>query len=302
MEARGYAPSLSLGCVAAGGTLGALIPPSGILIIFALLTESSIGQLFVAAVIPGILAVIAYLLTIAAVVRFRPDAVPPASATEEGQLVRALKRSGSVVALFGAVIGGMYLGIFTATEAAAVGAFGAFLIALLRGRLKKGNLWTIMAETTTSTAIIYGIIFGVLIFSLFVNVSELTERVTAFIATLEVAPIVIILMILLVYLALGCLMDSVTIMFITVPVVTPVILGLGYDMLWWGIINLVVIEIGQITPPFGLNLFVMKSMTDTRLQTIYRGVLPFCAADFIKLAILVLAPALALWLPSTMFE
>ena len=160
-----------------------------------------------------------------------------------------------------------------------------------------------MAETTTSTAMIYGIIFGVLIFSMFVNVSELTVRFTDFIANLDLAPILIVLMILLVYVMLGCLMDSVTIMFITVPVVTPVILHMGYDILWWGIINLVVIEIGQITPPFGLNLFVLKSMSpEVRLKTVYAGVMPFCVADFAKLAILVLIPALCLWLPSTMFN
>jgi C4-dicarboxylate transporter DctM subunit len=303
MQARGYAPPLALGCVAAGGTLGALIPPSAVLIIFALLTEASIGQLFVAAILPGLLAVVLYLAAIVVTVRVNPTSVPPAEKGEAGAVIRALRGSGAVVLLFGAVIGGMYTGVFTATEGAAVGAFGAFLIALFRGRLKAENLWHVMAETTASTALIYGIIFGVLIFALFIDVSELAIRFSAFIAGLDFAPVLIILFILLIYVALGCLMDSWTIMFITVPVVTPVVLGMGYDLLWWGIINLVVIEIGQITPPFGLNLFVLKGMSpNVPLGTVYRGVLPFCIADFIKLFILVLLPPLSLWLPSTMFN
>jgi tripartite ATP-independent transporter DctM subunit len=303
MRARGYAPQFSLGCVAAGGTLGALIPPSGPLIIFALLTEASIGQLFVAAIVPGLIAVLLYLTAITVAVRGNPRLVPEAARTVPGELRAALRRSGAVAVLFGAVIGGMYSGIFTATEAAAVGAFGAFLVALARRRLSGGVFWRVMAETTASTAMIYSLIFGVLTFSFFVNVSELPDKLTALVAGLHVAPLVIIAMILLVYLFLGCVMDSFTVMVITVPIVTPIILHLGYDMVWWGIINLVVIETGLITPPFGLHLFVLKSMSpDVSLGAIYRGVLPFCAADFVKLFLLVLFPVISTWLPSTMFH
>lgn len=303
MRARGYAPQFSLGCVAAGGTLGALIPPSGPLIIFALLTEASIGQLFVAAIVPGLIAVALYLAAISITVRVRPDYAPEAVKAAPGELLAAIRRSGAVVALFGSVIGGMYTGIFTATEASAVGAFGAFLVALLRRRLSGGVFWRVMAETTASTAMIYSLIFGVLTFSFFVNVSELPEKLTAFVVSLQAAPIVIIGLILLVYLFLGCIMDSFTVMVITVPIVTPIILHLGYDMVWWGIINLVVVETGLITPPFGLHLFVLKSMTPgVPLGTIYKGVLPYCAADFVKLFLLILFPILSTWLPSTMFH
>jgi C4-dicarboxylate transporter, DctM subunit len=301
MQARDYAPSFSAGCVAAGGTLGALIPPSGPLIIFALLTEASIGQLFVAAVVPGLLATVFYILTIAIVVRMRPEVAPPRAKVAASELGAAIRNCGAVALLFGAVIGGMYSGIFTATEAAAVGAFGAFVIALARGRLRPAQFWSVMSETTSSTALIYTIIFGVLAFSFFVGVSGLPERATAFVGALTLPPIAIILLILLVYLALGCIMDSFTVMIVTVPIVTPIILNLGYDMVWWGIINLVIVEPGLITPPFGLHLFVLKSMLPQEpLERIYRGVLPFCVADFTKLLLLLLFPILVLWLPSGM--
>jgi C4-dicarboxylate transporter, DctM subunit len=302
MRSRGYSPALANGCVAAGGTLGALIPPSTPLIVFALLTETSIGQLFVAAIVPGLLATLLYLLTVTAVVRLRPGTAPPAVKSRPGELLRALRSSGAVVTLFGIVIGGMYGGVFTATEAASVGAFGAFLLALARGKLKAGVFWSVMTDTTASTAMIYGLIFGVLIFSFFIGVTELPSKASAFVGGLQVPPLVIIAMILLVYLLFGCVMDSFTVMIITVPIVTPIILHMGYDLVWWGVINLVAIEIGLITPPFGLNLFVLKSLVpDLRLSVVYRGVLPFCAADLLKLVLLVLFPVLCLWLPSTMY-
>ena len=303
MRARGYSPGLANGCVAAGGTLGALIPPSTPLIVFALLTESSIGQLFVAAIVPGLLAALLYLLTIALVVRFQPGAAPAAAQARSGELLTALRRAGAVVMLFGVVIGGMYGGVFTSTEAAAVGAFGAFLLALVRGKLHTRVFWSVMADTTASTAMIYGLIFGVLIFSFFIGVTELPAKATAFAGALDVPQLVIIAMILIVYLMFGCIMDSFTVMIITVPIVTPIILNMGYDLIWWGVINLVAVEIGLVTPPFGMNLFVLKSLVpDVPLAAIYRGVLPFCVADFVKLALLVLFPILSLWLPSTMFS
>ena len=303
MRARGYSPGLANGCVAAGGTLGALIPPSTPLIVFALLTETSIGQLFVAAIVPGLLATLLYLLTITAVVHLQPGAAPPAVRARSGELLTALRRSGAVVVLFGIVIGGMYSGVFTSTEAAAVGAFGAFALALARGKLSRDVFWSVMAETTASTAMIYGLIFGVLIFSFFIGATELPAKATAFVSALQVPPLAIIAMIIVIYLAFGTIMDSFTVMIITVPIVTPLILHMGYDMVWWGVINLVAVEIGLVTPPFGMNLFVLKSIIpDVPLSTVYRGVLPFCAADFVKLALLVLFPILSLWLPSTMFS
>jgi tripartite ATP-independent transporter DctM subunit len=265
------------------------------------LSEASIGQLFIAAIIPGILAAVLFISTIAIVVRFAPDLAPPPEKSDSSELLGAVRRSGAAIVLFGAVIGGMYSGVFTATEAAAVGAFGAFIVALLRGKLRPAQFWGVMSETTASTALIYTIIFGVLIFSFLVAASALPERATAFVSSLSLPPSVIIAMILVVFLALGCIMDSFTVMIVTVPIITPVIIHMGYDIVWWGIINLVVVEMGLITPPFGLHLFLLKSMVPSLpLERLYRGVIPFCIADFLKLLLLLAFPILALWLPSGM--
>jgi len=303
MRARGYAPGLATGCVAAGGTLGALIPPSAPLIVFALLTEASIGQLFVAALVPGVIAMALYLATIGILVRIDPDVAPPPARMRAGEFVAALRQCGAVALLFGGVIGGMYAGVFTATEAAAVGAFGAFLVALVRGKLRPATFWSVMGETTGSTALIYGLIFGALSFSFFVGISAIPEKAMALVGGLALEPVLVIALILLVYLVLGCVMDSFAVMVITVPIVTPLILHMGYDMVWWGIVMLCVVETGMITPPFGLNVFVLKTMVDdVPMGRIFRGVIPFVAADFIKLALLVAIPAIVLWLPSTMYR
>jgi tripartite ATP-independent transporter DctM subunit len=303
MRARGYSPALATGCVAAGGNLGALIPPSGPLILFALLTEASIGQLFIAAIMPGLLAFLLYSAAVMCYVRFAPSSVPPATRMQSSELAAALRQCGPVVVLFGSVIGGMYTGVFTATEAAAVGAFLAFLLALVRGRLRAATFWQVMAETTESTALIYTLIFGALSFSFFVGITSLPERLTGFIAELDVAPLVIVALILLIYVGLGCIMDSFAILVITVPVVTPLILFLGYDMVWWGIINLVIVEMSTLTPPFGIHVFVLKALVrDVPMAIIFKGVFSFVAADVVKLALLVLFPAITLWLPSTMFK
>lgn len=301
MQERRYSPEFAAGCVAAGGTLGALIPPSSPLIIFALLTEASIGQLFVAAIVPGLIATALYLLAIVVSVRVRPSLVPPAEKPERGAVLAALKNCGAVTLLFGTVIGGMYSGVFTATEAAAVGAFVAFVISLLRGKLRGAEFWSVMVDTTLSTAMIYTLVFGVLAFSFFVGVSGLPEMASTFVGTLQLSPVAVLAIILLIFLVLGCIMDSFTVMVITVPILTPLVLHLGYDLVWWGIINLVVVEMGLVTPPFGLHLFVLKSMVpEVPLERIYVGVLPFCIADFFKLALLLLFPILTLWLPLQM--
>lgn len=301
MKARGYAPTLANGCIAAGGTLGSLIPPSAPIILFALLTEASIGQLFIAAVIPALLAVLLYLVTIVIVVRLDPASAPQVVSAEPGARRAALAGCGPVFGLFGVVIGGLYTGVFTATESAAVGAVSAFLIALFRGQLNRTRFWTVMGETTAVTAMIYGLIFGALTFSFFVGVTQLPEMLTSFVGDLGLAPIAVIFVLVIAYLLLGSVMDSYAIMLITVPVVTPLVLGLGYDLIWWGIVMLIVVETGLITPPFGINLFILRSLqSDVPLSTIFRGTVPFVLADFTRLTLLILVPALALWLPQTM--
>lgn len=302
MRARGYSPAFATGCCAAGGTLGALLPPaSGPLILFALLSEASIGQLFVASLIPGLLAVALYLLTAAIYVRVSPSSAPVDTTIARGDVWKAAKRCGPGALLFGSVVGGIYSGVFTATEAAAVGAFEAFLCALFRSRLKGKAFWHVMAETTMTTALIYGLIFGAQIFSFFVGISALTEAATSYMATLDWSPVWIITLILVIFLLLGSLMESFAVMVITVPVVTPLVLHLNYDLLWWGVINLCVVETGLIHPPLGLNVFVLKSMQpDVPMATIYKGVTPFVIADLVKLALLVAFPSISLWLVTTM--
>ena len=301
MTRRGYAPSLSTATVAAGGTLGALVPPSGVIILFALLTEESIAALFVAAMIPALVALLLYFATIWLTIRLTPGLVPHVETGARSDLIPALIGAFPVIVLFAVVIGGLYGGVFTATESAAVGAVGAFLLALGRGRLNRHALLRVFSETTASTAMIYALIFGALIFSFFINLGGTPQMVTDWIGGLDARPLVILGVLIVFYLLLGSVMDSFAVMVITVPVVTPLVLDLGYDILFWGVLMLVVVETGMITPPFGMNLFVLKALQkDVKLATVMRGVVPFILADLVKIALLVAVPALSLWLPSTM--
>jgi len=304
MRARGYSPALATGCCAAGGTLGPIVPPgSGPIIVYALLTEASIGQLFVASVGPAILTILFYFLTVMIYVRVAPGSAPKTREREPGELTATLRRCIPVGILVFAVMGGLYFGIFTDTESAAVGAFGAFLLAAYRGKLGGGAFWSVMAETTATTAMIYALIFGAQIFSFFVGVSTLTQTATAYVASLNWPPLAVIGLILIGYLLLGSLMEAFAVMVITVPIVTPLVLSQCYDLIWWGIIMLIVVEVGMIHPPLGLNVFVLKSiLPDVRLSTIYKGVMPFCAMDLLKLVLMVVFPAITLWLPSTMLH
>lgn len=305
MVGRGYAPGLAAGTVAAGGTLGALIPPSIPLVFFALLTEASIGQLFIAAVIPALLGVLLYLIAIAIYIRLAPHAAPMESAPANwSEIWRAFVKAWPALALLTVVVGSIYTGVCTETEAAAVGAGGAFIAALARGKITRVTLLRVMGDTTATTALIYLIITGVLLFTFAMGVTGLPQQLTEAIQGLNLAPAIILALILIVYLFLGALMDSNTVMFVTIPIVTPIVLAMGYDLVWWGVINLIVLEVGLITPPFGIHLFVLKSIAGANvpLANVYRGVLPFCAADIVKLMLLAAFPALALWLPQTMMR
>ncbi len=302
MRRRGYSVQLATGCVAAGGTLGSLIPPSGIMVIYAVLTETSIGKIFVAAILPALLATLLYILTVSVYVRVKPDAAGPVERVPMREVFRAILNSWGVVALFGAVIGGIYAGVFTATEAGAVGGGFAFLFALGRGRLKGDAFWRVIGDVARNTALIYLLLFGAVAFSFFIGVTQLPQLLVAFIKTQDLAPLAVICLLLLIYLVLGFFMDPITTMFVTVPVVGPLVVSLGYDPIWWGIVTIAAVEVGLIHPPFGLNAFIIKGVAgeDVTIGTIFRGIIPFLAADFVKLALLILFPFFALWLPSTM--
>ena len=293
MISRGYSPALSTGSIAAGGTLGNLVPPgSGPLVLFALLTEASIGQLFIASVIPAVLVIIAYLIAICIFVRFHRQLRAASNESAAGRVhVQAIGRCGPLFILFFGTLGGMYSGVVTATEAAAVGAFGAFLIAIARGKLQAGKFWAVMAEVTQVTAMIYMLIFGALIFAYFCELTGIAAKAATFIGTLNWSPLALITIILFTFVGLGTFMDSYAVMIITIPIVTPLVLAAGYDIVWWGVINLFVIEIGAISPPFGLNMFVLKTIGDVPLKSIFYGSTWFCIAAIITLAILVLFPA-----------
>jgi tripartite ATP-independent transporter DctM subunit len=301
MQSRGYAPTLATGSIAAGGTLGNLVPPgSGPLVLFALLTEASIGQLFVASAIPSLLAVAAYIATVLLYVYFVPSSAPPATKPLPDEFRNALKRCGPAAALFGAVMGGLYFGIVTDTEAASMGAFGAFLIALLRGKLRRATFFHAMGDTTETTALVYPLIFAALIFALFCDVTGTTSIMTSFVRGLDWPPIAIVGLLLAIFIVLGTFMDSYTVMIVTVPVVSGLITGMGYSIVWWGVLNLFVVEIGGLSPPFGITLYLLKEMAKVSIGTVFLGVTPFCIAGIIVLAILVTFPEITLWLPSTM--
>jgi tripartite ATP-independent transporter DctM subunit len=306
MRSRGYSPALSTGVCAAGGTLGPLVPPgSGPLIVFALLTEASVGRLFIASVGPAILCVILYFATVWLYIRIAPKSAPlkEPESSKKGlmDIVKVTWKCKSVIFVFFLVMGGLYAGVFTDTESAAVGAFVCFGIAVWRGKLGGGRFWEVMAETTATTAMIYGLIFGAQTFSFFVAVSALAQNVTAWFSGLGWSPGWVMALLLAGYLLLGSLMESFAVMVITVPIITPLVLSMGYDLIWWGVIQMCVVETGLIHPPFGLNVFVLKNMTpDVGIWTIYKGVFPFVLADLTKLVLMVMFPGITLWLVSQM--
>jgi tripartite ATP-independent transporter DctM subunit len=302
MRKRGYSAQLATGCVAAGGTLGSLIPPSGIMVIYAVLTETSIARIFVAAVIPAVLAAALYIATIAIYVRLWPKSAGPVEHVAAREVLASILNSWGVILLFGSVIGGIYAGVFTANEAGAVGAGGAFLFALARGRLNGEAFWRVMGDVAKNTAMIYLLLFGAVAFSFFIGVTQLPSILVAFIQSIDLAPMMVIVILLAVYVLLGFVMDPLTTLFVTVPVIAPLVVSLGFDPVWWGVVTIVVVEIGLIHPPFGLNAFIIKGVAgdEVSIGTIFRGIVPFLISDFAKLALLTAFPIITLWLPSTM--
>ena len=303
MQQRGYSTQFSTGSIAAGGTLGALVPPSGGLVVYAFLTEQSLGQLFMAAMIPAFIAITFYMITISVYVRVTPSAVPSQERFSRRDVFVAARRSIAVFSLFGLVMGGIFFGWFTVAEAASVGAVFAFLIALYRGKLKGTDFWRVMGEAASLTAMIYALIMGGIGLAFFFRITGLPEFLAEVVGGMNVAPLAVIAVMMVVYIFLGAIMESFAIMIITVPIVSGLILDLNYDLIWWGIIMLVVLEIGMISPPIGMNVFVLQSLVgkDVPLMTIYKGVMPFLTADIIKLTLLILFPSIVLLLPSIMF-
>lgn len=301
MRRFGYSPALSTGSIAAGGTLGILIPPSVIMIIYGSMTETSIGHLFIAGIIPGILAILLYMAAVAATTIRDPAAGPAGPRMPWADRFRALREVWMVVLLFLLVIGGIYLGVFTPTEAAGIGAAGAFVAALLRRTLTFAGFVRILFDSARTSAALMGVLVGALIFSNYVNITGAPEAVVEALKSFNFPPLGVMTLILIFYLFLGCVFDALAMILLTVPIFFPLVMALGYDPVWFGIIVVVVVELGLITPPIGMNLFVIQSVArDIPMTTIYRGILPFIVVDIIRLAILVLFPWIVLFLPQQM--
>ncbi|MES0885264.1 TRAP transporter large permease [Roseibium sp. SCP14] len=309
MRRFGYSDRLSTASIAAGGTLGILIPPSVILVIYGLLTETSIGKLFVAGIIPGFIGILLYLAAVRFIVWRDPEAGPAGTRTSSSERLSALKDVWAVLLLFFLVIGGLY-GLFdvpplnlsfSPTEAAGMGAMGAFLIALARRRLSLAATFDALRETAMTAASLFAVLIGAWIFSNFVNIAGLPNALSNLVTAYDLPPWVVMGMILLIYIALGCVFESLSMLLLTVPIFFPLVTGLGYDPIWFGIIVVVVTEISLITPPVGLNVFVLRAVVgDVPTATIFRGVTPFWMVDILRLLLLLLLPGLVLLLPSQM--
>lgn len=297
MRNRDYANSLAIGCIAAGGTMGILIPPSAALILYGLITEQSIGKLFLAGVIPGIILTALFCLVIYALAKRRPDLAPPGKPVPWRERLVSLKDLWSVSLLCLIVLGGIYSGVFTATEAAGIGAVGAFFIALIRKRITKASLSAAVLNSVKVTGMIFLMIIGATIFNYFLLLSGITNALADFCLSLPLPPTGIVIAIILLYAVLGCLMDAWAMMLIIVPTVFPVIQGLGIDPIWFGIVTVIMVEVGLITPPVGLNIFIMAGMVPrVSITEIYSGVTPFVIALLLCVALLLLFPQLALYL------
>lgn len=297
MLKRNYSPAFATGCIAAGGTLGSLVPPSVIMIIYAVMAEEFILALFVAAVIPAAIEIVLYVITIMIYVRVRPKAGPAGPRISWHERIVMLRQCWGAVFIGGTVIGGIYSGIFTVNEAAAFGAVLSFIFALGRRKLTRKLFWESLIGTANTTAMIYIIIIGAGVFTYFMTLTRMPSALVSFISQFNIPDILVLLFLLFIYLILGSIFDTVAAMLVTLPVVLPLIVSMGYNPIWWGIVNVVVIETGMITPPIGLNVFVLHGVTRVPLSTIYKGTMPFVIADLVRIALLVLFPFLVLWLP-----
>ncbi len=298
MQQRGYSAKLSTGTIAAGGTLGTLIPPSGTIILYAILSEVSIGDMFAAALVPALIAVLFYFAVIKLQVWYDPTLAPSGPRETTSERWKAFLGAWPVYLLFGVVFGGLYAGFFTVSEAAAIGAGSAFLLAWGRGKLKDGAIWRVFGETAATTSMLFILILGGMTFSFFIGLTQLPEVTTAYLETLNLPPYAVIAALLILFVVLGTALDPHGILVITVPIVTPLIAALGYDLVWWGILMVVVVEIGVLSPPVGMNIFVMKGVApDVSVNTVFRGIMPFLTADIVRLLLLALVPSLVLFLP-----
>jgi C4-dicarboxylate transporter DctM subunit len=299
MKKYGYDDRLATGAVAAGGTMGILIPPSIIFILYGVITEQSIGKLFLAGFIPGVLEAVFYMITIHLLVLGNPAMGPRGPKTALSEKLVSFKGVWIVLVLFVVVIGGIYFGIFSPTEAGGIGAFGAFLFAIGRGRLGWTNLFGSLLETGRTSAMIFVIVIGATLLGAFLAVTRVPYELADMVAALPINRYAILTLIIMVYILLGMIMDSMAMVLLTVPIFFPVITALGFDPIWFGVVIVRMTEIGQITPPVGINVFVIKGVVpDIPIGTIFKGIVPFFTADICHVALLIAVPQISLFLPS----
>lgn len=302
MKKMGYSDALSTGVMAAGGTLGIMIPPSTIMVIYGIITETHIGKLFAAGALPGLLSAVMLMVGIVLVTSRSPEHAPPGPRASWSERWRALRGIWGVALLVVVVMGGIYGGIFTATEAAGIGASGAFLFSWARGRLTWSMLWQVLVESSRTTAMLFTLLMAATIFANFINFTTLPSDLSGWILNQGWPPTMIVVAMMGIYILLGTVMEELTMVLLTIPLFFPIVVGLGFDPVWFGVLIVMIVQIGLISPPVGMNLFVINALLPTvGLTTIFRGCWPFVSILVLILGLLVAFPQISLWLPSTMY-
>jgi tripartite ATP-independent transporter DctM subunit len=298
-----YDDALATGTVASGGTLGFIFPPSAGLVIYSILTEQPLAKLFLAGVVPGLILTLLFLVTIGLVTRSRPEAGPAGPGADMSSRIHALRQAAAIIGVIAVTIGGMYMGVFTPIEASGVGAFLAGAVGFARGRLNLAKLKVVILQTMRTTAMIFLILMGAYVFIPFMTLSQLPEVVVTFLLSFDVGTTGLLIIIILTYLALGTFMEDFSMLILTLPVVMPLLKALGVDLVWFGIIAVLVIQMGILSPPVGLNVFIVKGIVPhVPLYTIYRGIWPFWCAMGLLIALLLMFPWIALMLPSAVLR
>ncbi len=299
MKRYGYDDSLRTGTLASAGSLAIMIPPSTVLIIYGIMTEQSIGKLFIAGILPGILLAVLFMITVLVMVWRKPSLAPAGPKTTFLEKLKGLSGIIEMLMLFALVMGGLFVGWFTPTEAGAVGAFGAIIIALARRKLSLKAFWASVAETTRITAMVFMIIAGATIFGHFMAITRAPFALSEWVGSLPLPPIVIMILIMVIYLIGGCFMDSLALVTLTIPILYPIVTNIGYDPIWFGVMIILAAEMGVITPPVGVNVYVIRGVApDVPMGKIFRGIWPFLGAELVCTAIILVVPQIALILPN----